>query len=374
MTKKAFDFSAVPEFANWAREYKRTSGRDAVVVSHGAGWFSADTGAVPGARMRKAGFVEAAARLAKRPDFATPVVANVSDLLDESFKVGDAVLVVGRICTVKVCVGLFGYVTSVFDDEDRVCLSLLSYPSFDSEEERRAETEFGRFKSWSADAKPSDLRRLEDKDALARVESFKEAEAKNLMAKERDPAFEAILADILSVESMEASRRMEAEVAAESLRIGRVFTLPGQISRGDKSAYPAYRTPEVKAISDELMGYAARKTNDWSLTERARWKQAREATGCASFWSPHPDVRALVRELDLDPMCDMYERALWENSGNVYVPVAGLRKAAVELWNSGAQIHLISDMSGPGCLWEAGRTPEPVGFLIYFASRRKLPV
>lgn len=72
MDNETADISKAPAFADWVREFKRTTGRNAVVVSRGAGWFFAETGGFPGAPMRRAGFVEAAARLAARPDFEQP--------------------------------------------------------------------------------------------------------------------------------------------------------------------------------------------------------------------------------------------------------------------------------------------------------------
>ena len=163
-------------------------------------------------------------------------------------------------------------------------------------------------------------------------------------------------------------------VEAESARIGEVFTLPGRIKRGDKSDYPSYQDPAVKKIDAELMGYAQSSPKNCTLTEKVRWRQALAAIAATSFWSGEPEVRALVKELDLDPMADEHAGALWTARKHVYVTRAKLRACAIRLWNNGAAFLYIQDMEGPDTCWSDYKSSAPTGFLITYAFRRKLPL
>jgi len=165
-----------------------------------------------------------------------PYLASVN----ATYKIGDPVLVVGRICTVKTCIGLFGYVSDIYAS-GALALSLLSHPTLEAKNDIRAE-KHGRFDTWHASAKPNDLRPLTDVKQLARVEALK-AHEMAAPKRERDPRIEAVTAKYLSPEGIAKRKKDEADVAAETERIGQVFKLPGVIKRGDKSKFPAYRHP-----------------------------------------------------------------------------------------------------------------------------------
>lgn len=288
-----------------------------------------------------------------------------------TFNVGDPVLVVGRICTVKTCLGLFGRVTKVHPDGS-LSLSLLSHPTLEEESDIRAE-KHGRFDTWTATANHEDLRHLTGKSRLARVAAHEANEEANQKPK-RDSVADEIMADMFKPEAIAKRKEHDAAVEAEGKRIGQVFRLPGVIKRGDKSKFPAFHHPDVEAISSELMGYAASGPKDCTLTELARWKQCLAATDATSFWPGCEEVRAVVKEFDLDPMTDGYEDALWCKRGKAYVKNGELRSLVIRLWNQGKFIHQIIEMEDEDTCWSSYKDTKPAGFLVYFGSRRKLPV
>jgi hypothetical protein len=202
-----------------------------------------------------------------------------------SFSVGDPVLVVGRICTVKTCVGLFGYVERIYTTKEvggdesspNLSVKLLNYPTFPKDDylSKHSAEKYGRFDTWTAIAHAADLIPLTDAKALARVNALKAKDAEEKAKQKPDPVWEAKLAAMCSDESNARWKKREDEVKAENERIGRVFTLPGCIKRGDKSDYPTFK--DIRYINSEVMNYAARGHDKCTLTERARWRQCLEA-------------------------------------------------------------------------------------------------
>jgi len=289
-----------------------------------------------------------------------------------SFKKGDPVCVVGNICTIKTCIGLFGYVTEVYENGE-LYLSLLSKPTLEDPADKLEETH-GRFKTWGARAQPHNLQPLKDKDCLARVAALKEFVATNVRDPKTAELVNSIIKKTSTPEWVEKRKQEEVEIAEETKRIGQVFTLPGDIKRGDKSNFPAYHDPVVEAISAELMRYAYVGPSKCTLTERARWKQCLQATDMASFWSGEQEVRDVVKEFDLDPMTDGYEYALWRKCSNEYAKAGELRTLIIKLWNKGANIHKIIDMEDKDTCWASYKSSKPAGFLVYYGFRRKLPM
>lgn len=285
--------------------------------------------------------------------------------------IGLPVLVVGRVCSTKTCVGLFGFVQREWPDQGLLSVVLLTYPSIEDDEDQRRKEARGEFSTWFTQGKPSDFRPLTDPVALARVEAMRKVKD---VPDEPDPALDALIAEFTAPEAMKAEQARTDAIEARSLEMGSVYQLPGVIRRGDKSRFPAFSDPAAQVISNELMGYAHAGPSKCSLDEMARWKQARAATEALSFWSPREECRALVKELDLDPMADVFESALWRNKGTTYAPNGGLRAAVIALWNSGAQILEIEDMGDADTSWGRGSTGEPGGFGISYGFRRQLPV
>lgn len=290
--------------------------------------------------------------------------------MNSTFAVGDPVLVVTSPCRIKTCVGLFGFISGVYPDQGKVSARLLCDPTLDDDADRRREAR-GDYHAWSVTGTPSDFRPLADSASVARVIRFRDDEAR---ASRGSRVPNALLDEMCSPAAIQASQHRTARIAACSERMGPVFRLPGIIKRGDKSGFPSYRDPEVEKISTELRGYADRGPAKCTLRQMARWKQAREATGATSFWSSRPECRALVKALDLDPMTDGHEGALWTRKGSVYAPNGSLLQEAIKLWNDGAHIHQVLDMEDQDKCWASYKTGEPAGFLIYFAYRRKLPL
>ena len=288
------------------------------------------------------------------------------------FEVGDPIIVLGRICSVSTCVGLFGYISNVWpEDGGKLTVRLLRHPTLEDRSDIAAE-KAGRFESSCYTALPGDLRRLTDSESLSRVAAFKlQQQAKD---DRPSPAVTAIMERFASEEGRRTMREDREAVEAENKRIGQVFTLPGAIKRGNKSNFPAFSDPTIQENSSELRGYAAAGPKNCTLEQRARWTQCLEATDSASFWSGQQEVRDLVRELDLDPMTDGHSSALWCRRGSVYAKVGDLRNAVIKLWNTGAVIHKIQDMDSEDSSWSTYKGGEPNGFLIDFGFRRELPV
>jgi hypothetical protein len=292
-------------------------------------------------------------------------------MIAPAFAIGDAVLVVGRLQTARTCLGLFGFVSTAWPDEGKLGVELLTHPALDNRDERRKEAR-GEYSSTFEVGTPGDFVALTDPKKLVRVAGLKaqhEAEAK----KPADPKFEAFMKEVLSPEGTQRRAADEAAFAAKAGEMGQVFNLPGRIARGDKSLFPAYRDPAVQAMWTELTSYAAKGPDACTLDERVRWSQALEATGAASFWSGRPEVRDLVKELDLDPMSDRWEPALYKNNASMFAPTHMMRSAVIRLWNSGAVICGIEEAEGEHTCWR-GALGEAPGFLIRYAFRRKLPI
>ena len=281
------------------------------------------------------------------------------------FKVGDPILVVGNISNIVTCVGRYGYITKFFPEEQEFCVKLLDH---NSNEDRDNHT-------WTDSGKAEDFIHLTDPKALVRVKQLKEKDAKEMAEAVPDPKFEAFLKLMHSTEEVEANKLREQQIEEELKRIGPVFTLPGAIKRGDKSKYPAYRDPQVEKISSEIRMYAA-SDKDSTITELARWRQGHAMVEQTSFWSPRQEVRDVVKELDLDPMIEEFNDALWHKSKKTYVETGKLRNAAIRIWNKGDTILYIQDMADKDTCWGpyTYNKTEPAGYLITHASRRKLPV
>ena len=287
-----------------------------------------------------------------------------------AFKPGDPVLVVGCLSRFRTCVGLFGFVDSIFPKEGEIFACLLTRPDLKDRHDRWAERQ-GRPDYTHETGTPGDFIPLTGKGRIARVEALKA----HVAAKDKtpSPAFKAIMDDAERPEKRARWAAEEASVAARSAEMGELYKLPGKLKRGDKSEFPAYRDPAVQAIDAVVMGYAARGPKGLTLDDRVRWKQALHARDGASFWSGRPEVRALVQELDLDPMTDGHEYALWKDAGSVYTPTAQLRRTAITLWNKGAAILRIQEATDPDTCWR-GKDGEAPGFHIQFAYRRRLPL
>ncbi len=306
-------------------------------------------------------------------------------LMKTPFPVGSPVLIVGNPSTIYTCAGLFGYVSRVWTPEENqkpdpsYYVTLLRYPTVDGWDAKndRAKEERGEFNTTTQTCDAADLRPLKNRAALARVARMKASEEAKERAKTPDPVWEAKLAAMSTPEAWAKEKADREAVEAESARIGSVFRLPGRIARGDKSEFPAFRSPEVQAITDERNGYAYRPKGprDCTVTERARWRQANDTINCASFWSPDADVRALVKELDLDPFADGHETALYKGRGWLFATRADLRREAFKLWNKGAIIETINEAADPDTHFtprnEGDRAP---GFFLHFAYRRTLPI
>lgn len=288
------------------------------------------------------------------------------------FSLGSPVLITGNPCRFTPYIGCFGYISRA-DDDGTYWVETLRFPTLENSWDKARE-ERGDASTTVFHVKPSDLRHLTGKERLARVAWLKKLTNKREAEDKEDSVVASIIADFTSPETVKRQREEADEIAAERVRIGEVFKLPGRIKRGDKSDYPAYNDPIVEAISEELRGYAQKGPKACTLTERARWPQCLEATGACSFWSPRAECRALVKELDLDPMADEHAAALYQNKGSVYAENGSLRKAALRLWNKGAAILYIQDMEDAETCWASYKKGEPRGYLINYAFRRKLPV
>lgn len=292
--------------------------------------------------------------------------------MKHKFKVGDPVLVVGNISRFRTCAGFFGYIEKYFPKEDTFHVLLLTRQEYTKDYSRRRE-EAGSFDTTTEMAKAADLRPLRGLERLARVRALRKHQAQKA-PEPRDTKLDALIKKWSSAKYIEQERKDREALEAESRRIGNVFTLPGRIRRFDKSQFPAYRDPVVEEISRELMEYAARGPSKCTLTERARWVQCLAATEATSFWSPRKEVRALVKELDLDPMISEFEDALYRDKQYLYVPNGKLRAEAIRLWNRGAVLLQIQDMQDANTCWSSYKEGAPAGFSITYAFRRKLPV
>lgn len=292
-------------------------------------------------------------------------------MIDDAFHVGAPIRVVGNICPVQTCIGLFGFVVKVYDD-GRCFVRLLSHPTLESADGVRAE-EFGNFDTWSATAAPTGLRHLTEESALSRVAALKAVEFVDEDRALSDNV-SRVLARCLTPEAKAKQKAENDAVVAESMRIGDVYPLPGRIERGNKSNYPSSCDPLVEVITGELRQYSEAGPKKCSITEMARWRQALAAREATSGWSGRDEVRAVVREFDLDPMTDGYGDALWTKRGGAYVANGGLRALVIDLWNMGAVISQIDDMEDEDTYWSSYKPGEPAGFMVYFAFRRQLSI
>lgn len=297
-------------------------------------------------------------------------------------QVGSFVLVVGRPCEFRTCAGLFGYVEHVWGEKESkqeggaIGINLLRYPTLEgwnSESEKRGEKS-GRFSDYYVTAKLTDVVELTDPKAIARVAEYQKAKQKEREEQKEDEKLQAIIKDICDSKDEHSDRNLA--VQRETERIGSVFSLPGYIKRGNKSNYPAFRSAEVQKIVNERNGYAycGKKYSEFSLTELARWRQANEMIDRASFWIDDADVRALVRELDLDPFADNFNSALYIDKGWVFASRKDLRREAIRLWNKGAIITQIHGGENADTNWSEDKGPVAPGFLIHYSIKRKLPV
>jgi len=307
---------------------------------------------------------------ARQPDDHTPTEHAQWDKENHQFREGDPILVVGNPCRIKTCIGLFGFVEKIHETGE-IHVHLLTDPHLEDDADIRAE-KAGRFSSWSTTCQPADLWPLKDKFRAARVKRFMDSHTAEKAARKPDSKTNELMKDI---DAWVAKwREDEVLVAEETKRIGQVFQMPGIIKRGDKSNYPAYRDPLMEKINDELRGYAARGPSKCTLEQRARWKQCLAATDASSFWSRHDEVRAAVKEFDLDPMVDHFNDALYCNRDKEFVQIGKLRELIIRLWNRNAMILYIQDAQDLHTCWseDSGRG-EQKGFLVDFALRRPLP-
>jgi len=287
------------------------------------------------------------------------------------FKVGDFILVTGNPCHYRTCIGLPGVVTKVFPGEGKYYLKLLQKPMRDTDEDIRAE-KHGRFDTYGTSADVSEVIRLRDPVQLKRVAAMwavEEAEER----KPTSPVITKIMKDIGKVCEKRKARDKLIEAAAAT--VGQVFTLPGRIKRYDKSEYPAISQPEVRAIGDEIRHYACTPNiDDLTPEQHVRWRQALAASDMASHWSGREEVRALVKEFDLDPMCERFNFALFHSVKTVFCLNGQLRNTVIPLWNRGAHIIDVEDGSDAQTLWSDYKPGPPPGFLLTYAFRRKLPL
>jgi hypothetical protein len=288
------------------------------------------------------------------------------------FVLGSPVLIIGNPCRFTSFVGCFGYISRL-EEGGTYWVETLRAPTLEDPYDKARE-ERGDLSTTIFHVKPSDIRHLTGKDRLARVVRLKRLVRREEVKDKDRSVVNKIMADYDTPEARKIRADEEAAISAEYTRIGQVFKLPGQIKRHDKSDYPAYRDPIAEAISQELMTYAHKGPKACSINERARWKQCLEATNACSFWSPRAECRALVKELDLDPMIDGDETALYRDKGDIYTVNGALRAAALRLWNKGAVILYIQDMESPETCWSSYKGSEPNGYLVSYGFRRKLPI
>ena len=292
-----------------------------------------------------------------------------------AFRVGSPVLVVGRLDTIKICVGLYGYVECVWTEEESetpggsLSVVLLSNPTLDGWDAKsdRAREARGDFKTWEAIAQTADLRPLTGAARLMRVAALRESKQEK-SARKPDPKFDGFMAKMRSPAYRDREKAEAGKIAAANARIGSVFPFVGPIKRGDKSGFPAYNDAGPQAAWHEVAGYAQEPRENRTITELARWGQANRALECVSHWSPDPDVRALVRELDLDPMSDGRESALYHRDGWVFAARADLRREAFKLWNAGAQIVKIDEAEDSETGWSSYSPFKPAVVVRIFAA------
>ena len=292
----------------------------------------------------------------------------------EVFTLYSPVLILGNLCRHTTSIGLYGYVSKTPGSKDGSDYWVEAFRDHEGEPSEKSK-DWPNFRTTTFySAKPSDLRPLTGKARLERVARLVKHKQKEKAKEKSDPKWNALMASLLTPEAVNRRQTEEQAMATETARIGRVFTLPGVVKRGDKSTYPAYKSPEVNAVAEELRGYANKGPKECTLTERARWKQCLETIECVSFWSNREECRAVVREFDLDPMADEHNGALYRHKigESVWAKDGELRATVIRLWNKGAQILHIQDGQDPETC--ASDEKQAKGFLISFGFRRKLPV
>lgn len=287
-----------------------------------------------------------------------------------NYTIGSPVLIINHYDGIRTSSGLFGYVSRLNDD-GTFWVNVLSSPTLDTDYDRRRE-ERGELYTTLFKVKAESMRPLKGKSRLARVTRLKK-----LMDKEKDeedPKLEALIAESCSPEAQAKRKAKQDAINEESARIGNVFKVTGAIERYRKGGYPAYHHPDNQAINRELMGYAQKGPSACTVTEMARWKQCHPALAQCSFWPDDSDVRQLVNELDLDPMTDYMDNALYQDMGTVFALCADLRRTVVKLLNKGFHIGHIDLAEDAHTLWSDYKKEPHKGYFIRFVKRRKLPV
>lgn len=292
-------------------------------------------------------------------------------------------MIVGFTGRISPAVGLFGYVSTIWIKEGHPAtyyVKALRKPELETDRDIDTELQ-GRFDSTGVSCKEEDIVWLTDPKQVARVVAMKtideadEAEPETEEERKSEARWAAFFERTQTEEYKAKERATKAAILAEREKIIGVFTLPGAITRSRKSGFAAYSHPDVRKLEHEVMMYAqCDKLDDLSPMERARWSYARELIDQTSFWPDMDEVRDLVAELELDPMADEFNYALYRDIEDDYVPTGSLRDKGIQLWNQGAIILRIQAMNGPQTCWSYEDKEQPSGYSVKYGFRRQLPI
>ena len=251
--------------------------------------------------------------------------------------------------------GLHGWISHTFPDDSSFLAMLV--------EERM----LGGSNTTSEALLPGDFVVIKPNARL--LKKFAEWEAKQNQPK--DPQVEKLFCRLQA----DGKRFAREAAAVEKAKAGKVnpYLLPNGLARDSKFNFPTYEEFEL-AGHGHSKRFIACQERKLTVAEKARLSWLNQASDRTSFWSGNKRVRALVQELDLDPLVRRFDGALYCEEKKFFVPARQLRVVVIREINRGRLILSISGGKLDGKAEELiAYGEEPTHFCITTARRRKLP-
>jgi hypothetical protein len=251
--------------------------------------------------------------------------------------------------------GLRGWVSHTFPEENSLIAVLI--------EERM----LGGLNATSESMKPGDYVVIKPNSSL--LKKFAEWEDKQKQPK--DPQVEALFSRVHA----EADRFVKENEEVEKGKQGKVnpYLLPNGLARNSKFNFPTYQEFEL-AGHGQSKRFIASQERKLTIAEKVMLTWLNQASDRTSFWSGDKRIRALVQELDLDPLIRRFDGALYCGEKKFFVPARKVRVIVIREINRGRLILSIAGGKLDGKAEELTACgEEPTHFYITTARRRKLP-
>ena len=263
---------------------------------------------------------------------------------------------------IRTYTGLKGWISHSFPEEHKYIVQLAKFPDA---------------KASSTEINSLTCTTITDGDfcLIKPTHNLKTLQAKYLVQAQEDRKDEKLQKLHDTLNSTEFAARDQANRSAQArFREGKTnpYLPANAVLRFCKYQYPTFAEFAEAGHSAKQASIAAKAV--LSVEDKVHLAWLNEASSRCSFWSDLPLVRALVKELDLDPMLDKFNESLYYKVSTQLVSRKQLRVYVIRQLNLGRIILEITGATSEGRVaWEYGNKAEATHFHVKTGQRRQLP-